>query len=199
MLFVVIGSSPRVGSVVDKGVDVRVLGPLEIEAAAGLVRLGPQQQRVFLILLLQAARVVSTTRLAELIWAEPVPKGAVATVRSHVMRLRRALHSAIEGAPGEIAVVSTGGGYALRVCSDRLDSVRFQALLARGQDALTAGDPRTAGEVLRSGLRLWRGPALPEVADRPFALAEVARLEGLRRMALLARIEADLAAGRHGE
>jgi tetratricopeptide (TPR) repeat protein len=40
---------------------------------------------------------------------------------------------------------------------------------------------------------------LAEVADRPFALAEVARLEGLRRVALLARIEADLAVGRHGE
>ncbi|MDQ3765279.1 MAG: FxSxx-COOH system tetratricopeptide repeat protein, partial [Actinomycetota bacterium] len=142
---------------------------------------------------------MSRTRLAELIWGEPVPEGAAATLRSHVMRLRRALHSAGEGEPSEIAVVSGAGGYALRICSERLDSVRFEALLAQGRDALAAGDPRTAGELLHSGLGLWRGPALPEVADRSFALAEVARLEGLRRMALLARIEADLAVGRHAE
>ncbi|HET9255513.1 MAG TPA: tetratricopeptide repeat protein [Pseudonocardiaceae bacterium] len=181
------------------GVDVRVLGSLEIEAGGCLVQLGPQQRRVFLALLLQKGQVVSGTRLGELIWGEPVPDGGAATVRSHVMRLRRALRTALNGGSGEIELVTQGGGYALRVCPDRVDAVRFETLLAQGRDALAAGDPGTAGEVLRSGLGLWRGPVLAEVADRSFALAEVARLEGLRRVALLARIEADLAMGLHGE
>jgi DNA-binding SARP family transcriptional activator len=180
-------------------VDVRVLGSLEIETRGCLVRLGPQQRRVFLALLLHAGQVVSGIRLGELIWGEPVPEGGAATLRSHVMRLRRALQVGQGGGLGGIALVTAGGGYALRVCSDRVDAVRFEALLVRGREALAAGDPRTAGEVLRSGLGLWRGPALVEVGDMPFALAEVARLEGLRRVALLARIEADLAVGRHGE
>jgi LuxR family maltose regulon positive regulatory protein len=180
--------------------DVRVLGALEIEAPGGcLVRLGPQQRRVFLALLLQAGQVLSGTRLGQLIWGEPVPEGGAATLRSHVMRLRRALQAPPGGGQGEIALVTTGGGYALRVCSERVDAVQFERLLAQGRDAFAAGDPWTAGELLRSGLRLWRGSALVEVADRPFALAEIARLDGLRRVALLTRIQADLALGRHGE
>ena len=55
--------------------DVRALGPLEIEAGGCLVRLDPQQWRVFLALLLQAGQVVSGTRLGELIWGESVPEG----------------------------------------------------------------------------------------------------------------------------
>ena len=179
--------------------DVRVLGSLEIEAGGCLVRLGPQQRRVFLALLLQSGQVLSGTRLGELIWGEPVPEGGAATLRSHVMRVRRALQIAQGCGPSEITLVTEGGGYALRVCSERLDAVQFERLLAQGREALAAGDPSTALEVLRSGLGLWRGPALADVADRPFALAEVARLEGLRQVALLARIEADLAVGRHGE
>jgi DNA-binding SARP family transcriptional activator len=196
--FSVIGSSPRVvkGGI---GVDVRVLGPLEVEAGGRLVRLGPQQRRVFLALLLQMGQAVSGIRLGELVWGEPVPECGAATLRSHVMRLRRALHTVPSNRPGEIALVTQSGGYALRVCPDRMGTVRFEAFLAQGRDALATGDPRIAGEVLRSGLGLWRGPPLIEVADRPFALAEVARLEGLRWVALLARIEADLAVGRHGE
>lgn len=176
--------------------DVRVLGSLEVEAGTGLVRLGPQQRRVFLALLLHMGQVVSGTWLGELVWGEPVPEGGAATLRSHVMRLRRALQ-AVPG--GEIALVTQGGGYALRVCPDRLDAIRFETFLGRGRDALAVGDPHTAGDVLRSGVGLWRAPAFVEVADRPFALAEVARLEGLRRVALLARIEADLGVGRHAE
>jgi DNA-binding SARP family transcriptional activator/tetratricopeptide (TPR) repeat protein len=195
------------------GVNVRVLGPLEVDAGGCLVRLGPQQRRVFLVLLLQAGQVLSGPRLAELVWGEPVPEGAAATLRSHVMRLRRALQSAQGPGSGEtgsvegdgiagmngITLIREGGGYALRVRSERVDAVRFEHLLRQGREALAAADPVTAAEVLRSGLGLWRGPVLVEVADQPFALAEVARLEGLRRVALLARIEADLAVGRHGE
>jgi DNA-binding SARP family transcriptional activator len=63
-------------------VDVRVLGSLEVEAGTGLVRLGPQQRRVFLALLLHMGQVVSGTWLGELVWGEPVPEGGAA-VRSH--------------------------------------------------------------------------------------------------------------------
>lgn len=59
VLFLVIGCSPGSGQGCGVDVDVRVLGPLEIEAAGEwLVRLGPQQQ-VFLILLLPAAQVIA--------------------------------------------------------------------------------------------------------------------------------------------
>ena len=50
--------------------------------------------------------------------------------------------------------------------------------------------------MLREALRLWRGPALADVADAPFAAGPVARLEELRLAATEDRIEADLALGR---
>ena len=52
---------------------------------------------------------------------------------------------------------------------------------------------------MREALRLWRGPALADVAEAPFARAEASRLEEARLAAVEDRIEADLACGRHGE
>jgi hypothetical protein len=53
--------------------------------------------------------------------------------------------------------------------------------------------------VLREALSLWRGPPLEDVAYEPFAQTEIARLDEERLAALEARLEADLAAGLHGE
>ena len=47
--------------------------------------------------------------------------------------------------------------------------------------------------------RLWRGPALADVADEPFAAAEIRRLDELRIGALEAAIEGDLRQGRHAQ
>ena len=48
-------------------------------------------------------------------------------------------------------------------------------------------------------LALWRGPALAEFRYEDFARDEIARLDGLRLVALETRLEADLALGRHAE
>jgi class 3 adenylate cyclase len=46
-------------------------------------------------------------------------------------------------------------------------------------------------------LALWRGPALTDFVYEPFAQAEIGRLDELRMAALEARMDADLALGRH--
>ena len=51
----------------------------------------------------------------------------------------------------------------------------------------------------RQALALWRGGVLDDVADEPFAAAEIRRLDELRLNALEEAIEADLAEGRHRE
>ncbi len=56
--------------------------------------------------------------------------------------------------------------------------------------------PRAA-RLLEEALGLWRGPALAEFADRPWAQAEAARLEELRLAAREALAELALAAGGH--
>ena len=56
-----------------------------------------------------------------------------------------------------------------------------------------------ASTKLREALALWRGPPLPDVADEPFAQAEIARLDALYLQALEDRLDADLAKGLHGD
>ena len=48
-------------------------------------------------------------------------------------------------------------------------------------------------------MALWRGGPLADLADEPFAAAEIRRLEDLRLRATEMAIDADLAAGRHAE
>ena len=58
--------------------------------------------------------------------------------------------------------------------------------------ALARSTPERASELLRDALALWRGPALADLADEPFARDEIARLENLRIETLEERIEADM-------
>ena len=84
-------------------------------------------------------------------------------------------------------------GYVLAVDPDAVDVRRFEQLLqeSAGQEA------RERAETLRGALALWRGPALADVADAPWAETEAARLEALRLTALEERIEAELELGLH--
>src|SRR5215813_8750725 len=65
--------------------------------------------------------------------------------------------------------------------------------------SLQGGPPwkRAAAETLRQALELWRSSVLADLADYAFTRPEAARLEELRLAALEARIDADLALGRH--
>ena len=170
-----------------------ILGPLVVRSDAGAMVLGGARPRAVLaVLLLHPNESVSAERLAVALFGEDAAAGTVKTVRVHVSRLRRAL-----GDPE--VLTTTTDGYRLRVHPDELDAERFERLTGDGQEALRAGQPERAAAVLREALGLWRGPPLGELADVPFAAAEVARLEEQRLAALEARVEADLAVGRHAE
>jgi DNA-binding SARP family transcriptional activator/pimeloyl-ACP methyl ester carboxylesterase len=177
-----------------------VLGPLEIVDAPVPVRLGSaKQRRLLAALLVHANTVVSADRLVEILWATDPPADAAATLQNHVSRLRATLEprKAI-GAPGSL-VLTRAPGYLLQVDEDQVDASRFERLVADGRVALREEDPGTATTRLAEALELWRGPALAEFADEPFARAEAARLEELRLDAFEDRIDAELVLGRHGE
>jgi DNA-binding SARP family transcriptional activator len=170
--------------------EFRVLGSLEVVDRGREIPLGGAKQRAVLaILLLHAGEVVSVDRLVDELWGERPPDTATKTVQVYVSRLRKAL--------GNGALLTRGGGYLLHVNSDGLDANRFEHLVGEGQAALARGDARTAGDLLRQGLALWRGPPLADFTYHGFAQTEIARLDELRLAALEARIEADLADGRH--
>ena len=103
--------------------------------------------------------------------------------------LRRAL-----GPAGSGLVVTSPPGYRLVVEPGWVDAGRFEELVAQARRA----DGAEAVGLLEAGLALWRGPALAEFADRPWALAVAARLEELRLAALESLAEVRLAGGDPG-
>jgi WD40 repeat protein/DNA-binding SARP family transcriptional activator/energy-coupling factor transporter ATP-binding protein EcfA2 len=170
-----------------------ILGPLEVRSERGeVVVAGGKPAAVLAVLLLHRNEPVSAERLAIALWGDEVPGGASKTVQVHVSRLRKAL-----GDP-EI-LITTPAGYRLTLRPDQLDAARFEELVKDGRQTLKDGEPAQASEVLRQALTLWRGPPLADFVSEPFAAAEISRLEEERLAALEMRLEADLAAGRHGE
>ena len=87
----------------------------------------------------------------------------------------------------------------MRVAPGELDLERFERAAAAGRESLAAGLPERAAAQLREALGEWRGPALADLAAMPFAAGEIERLEEERLVALEARVDADLALGRHAE
>jgi predicted ATPase/DNA-binding SARP family transcriptional activator len=175
--------------------EIRLLGPLEVERQGRVVELAGRRLRLLVaVLALQAGRVVTAERLIDLLWEEAsLPVDPANALQALVSRLRRAL--AAVGA-GE-RLVSRPSGYLLAVVADQVDALRFERLAAEGHAHLTAERHREAVTTLRGALDMWRGPALAEFAGEPVAVAAATRLDELRLGALEDRIAAELALGEH--
>ncbi|MEU6737737.1 BTAD domain-containing putative transcriptional regulator [Streptosporangium sandarakinum] len=90
-------------------------------------------------------------------------------------------------------------GYRLAVPPEAVDAHRFERLARQGRAALVSGEHERAGELLGEALGLWRGPALADVLNAPFAAAAAARLEEARIAVAEDHAEARLALGRRRE
>ncbi len=168
---------------------IGLLGPLEVTDATGRpMEVGGSRLRTLLILLaLDAGRVVTAERLVDGVWGDDPPSGAPNALQSLVSRLRRAL-------PG-LVIGSHPSGYRLDLGDEAVDVRRFDRLAARGR-ALLKRDPAGAADAFADALRLWRGPALADVADAEFARGHVSRLTERRLGLLEDQVEAALALGR---
>jgi predicted ATPase/DNA-binding SARP family transcriptional activator len=174
-------------------IDVRVLGPLEVEISGEAVRFeGVKQRRLFVLLALRAPEAVSSDELLETLWGDDLPAGATQALQKQISRLRRRVG---EGAP----VRYTAAGYALEIDPPAVDARRFEDLLERGRVALGREDPERAANELRAALALWRGEALADHRLDEFAQREIARLEELRVEAIEDRMAAELACGRDAD
>lgn len=172
--------------------EFRLLGPLEVVGDDGPLQLGgPKQRATLAILLLGANRVVSIERLADDLYRGAAPVTAVTQVQRQVSELRRILEAPV--------IETRSPGYLLRVAPEQLDLHRFERLADRAAQAGTRGAAHQSAELLREALGLWRGGALADLADEPFARAAIERLEEIRLAAIERRIDADLALGRHAE
>ncbi|MEH1163912.1 BTAD domain-containing putative transcriptional regulator [Micromonospora sp. CPCC 205539] len=177
----------------------RLLGAVEMDTDDGEpVRLRRRQERLALaVLLLDPGRVVSGDRLVDVLWGQAPPAAAKATLQTLMSRVRAAVRLAAGQDPdGPALLVANGAGYRLRVPPESVDLHRFQTMV---DTARTIGDPRLRSAHLAGALALWRGPALADAATGPERLRLCNGLEESRFTALLDRIDADLAAGRHTE
>jgi DNA-binding SARP family transcriptional activator len=169
--------------------DFRILGPLEaVDGGMAFAPGGPKQRAVLAVLLLHANQVVTSDRLIDQVWGDEAPETVKTVLQGAVSNLRKLL--------GPETIGTRPGGYQLVLGSHGFDLHRFEALLAEAREA---PGPAEASARLREALGLWRGPALSDFAYEPFAQTAILRLEELRVGALEARIDADLALGRHGE
>ena len=174
---------------------VRLLGPLDV-VVGGAVRPVPGLRRkaILAVLSLHAGEVVSTDRLADIVWDGCPPSTPVNTLQSHVSHLRTVLGR-------KAAILARPPGYVLDAGDEGTD-VRLAGRLLR-QASLAPGpadasDPSRIRE-LREALALWRGRPLADLAGIPWLEDQAHRLDLLREQIRHALAEARLAAGEHAQ
>ena len=176
-----------------------VLGPLEVRAGGEQLAIkGVKERRLLGLLLSRANSVVPVDDIFEALWGTELPPSAAKSVQVYAVRVRKTLEPNGRSAEGSL-VSRRGAGYMLRAARDQVDALQFADLVARARAAAAAGAGDIAAQVLREALGLWRGSAYADFQDTLFGAAEAARLEELRLAAVEARIDADLALGRHAE
>jgi DNA-binding SARP family transcriptional activator/tetratricopeptide (TPR) repeat protein len=164
---------------------VRVLGPLEVEQAGRLVRLGGHKRRGLVALL--ATRLgapVSVDLICDAIWPDTSPSTARNSALTYLSQLRHSL-----------PIVRSAAGYQLEATSADVDATLFESFVQQAKDR--DGDERAT--LLRDALSLWRGPALVEFADAPWAAASAATLNEQRSAAEEEWFRCELDRGRHGD
>ncbi len=172
-----------------------ILGPLLVCDGETVVPVTGARQRLLLAtLIVQAGKPVMADTLAEIVWDGTPPSGAVTTLRSHVMRLRRVLGPVAGG-----RLVTRPQGYLLEAAEDEVDLLLFAALCRAGGAAVRNAAWQEASGLLEQALGLWRGAPLADVPLEVLHRAEAPRLERLRLQALEWRAEAGLRLGRHSE
>jgi DNA-binding SARP family transcriptional activator/WD40 repeat protein len=172
-----------------------ILGPLVASRDGETLAIGGARQRALLaILLVHANEMVSTERLIEQLAGGARSAGSANAVHVAVSRLRRTLCD-----DGAEILRTSRGGYLLELEPEQIDATTFERLLAEGKGMLAGGDHAAASARLREGLALWRGPPLADLGDVEDVQPEVRRLEELRLLAEMERIDAELALGRAAE
>nr|WP_239063110.1 BTAD domain-containing putative transcriptional regulator [Streptomyces sp. SID13031] len=139
-------------------------------------------------LALSAGRPVGIDTLVDGLWGTEAPSANA--LQSLVSRLRAGLPAT----ESSISVQSGPAGYTLTISPESVDALQFEELVRRGRDLLTT-DPAQAKALLTQAERLWRGDALADLRDLPFAAIEADRLEELKLGASEDLAEAAVASG----
>lgn len=192
---------------------VRVLGPAEVGLADGgrFGGLSLKHRTLLAALALYRADGVRADALVELLWPGQVPRTAAGTLQGYVSALRRVLEPGRQPRGPSRVLVTGDASYRLVVPAGGVDVAEFESEVAavhrfltigRLPDAVSSVPDRLSGpEVmalegrLTRVLGLWRGTPFVELGDAGDAVAERARLEELRLVAVEDRALLRLARG----
>jgi DNA-binding SARP family transcriptional activator len=161
------------------GVRFGVLGPLLAIVGGERIPISSLKQRTVLAaLLLSANRPVLVAQLAEAVWDGSGPPSAEKLIATYVWQLRKLLTASGGSSP----IMTTAGGYLLRVEPDALDLADFDALTQQARTHMEQDDHEQAADLFDAALALWRGAALE---DTPLGGIWRALIDGLteRRLA----------------
>lgn len=190
-------ADPATADAEGRGVEVRVLGAVEVWRDGVSVKVGAAKQRMILALLaLRVGEVVSTDRLIDAVWGERPPVTASKALQVYVSELRKLVEP---DRSSPTVVVTQPPGYRLGVSPDRVDLSRFERLWEQGRVALEDGRADEAAGLIGEALSLWRGPPLADFSYEPAFDADIGRLEELRLACVEDRIDADLARCGHAK
>ncbi|MBB2946658.1 hypothetical protein FB565_006426 [Actinoplanes lutulentus] len=179
-----------------------VLGPLRIQRDGVELDAGPPQQALLLtVLLAHAGSPISTTDLADLIWAgDDAPASALNIIQKYVGALRRLLEPELPARESGSYLRRRGDGYVFDATTAMLDVLEFRDLLDKAQQASGVA----ALDLVVQALSLWRGPSLDALnaefvgacltaADLAVPLGRAERvLDALRLAASIAPRNADV-------
>ena len=170
------------------GLEIRVLGSVELRRDGQPVPIGGPKPRLALSLLVaRRGHVVSTDRLCDELWGDDHPADPLGVLQSNLSRLRRVLRP-------DADIVARPPGYVLEVGADAVDAGRFERLCER---ASRAADPTSRAACLGEALDLWSGAPFEEFTGLDWADIEAVRLEEMRANAREDLLEARLALGDH--
>src|SRR2546430_14766024 len=111
--------------------EFRLLGPVELLAAAGPVELGtPRERHVVGVLAAEAGRLVPVATLIERVWGPEAPAGARATLRVYLSHIRKVIDKANSDSDHPATLVRRAGGYPLDIDADHVGPPPVPPLLA---------------------------------------------------------------------
>lgn len=159
------------------GIEFGVLGPVSVRIDDESVPLGPRQQALLAVFLVEPNRLISRDQLLDRAWGQKQPKHPANAVQTQLTLLRRALAPA-----PDVTITWQSTGYRLKVDEATIDLNRFRDLIrhTRWDDALA----------------LWQGEPFTGISLPWFAKLR-ASLLAERHAAILDRTDAKLSVGQH--
>lgn len=156
-------------------IQFQVLGPVQAIRDDEVLRIGGVKAKgVLALLVLEAGRVVPTSRLVDGVWGEDPSEGVIPALQVHISNLRKVL--------GAEVLQTRAPGYRLDGARSEVDASQFERELERARALRAHGDLGEAERLLVSALSRFTGCPLADVLDLPFAQAASTWLTELRAL-----------------